>query len=202
MITLDLPTPGRMRPRWAAFAAVLAARGWGDGCRADGPRWHYDDGGGNWCDLVVSGDRAVLVGHDHEYSDTYFRTAAEYFQEEETDLLAGAPDWWAPPAEAAMAEGSWVGFVYGFEAGTWRRAEYATSDGFTSLNPPILTDAWCRELACEFAKKAPGLSGDPDPRAFDAMLAADGRLTEGMLEDFVPGWDAAAGVRAAAAFLS
>lgn len=203
MITLDLPTPARMRPRWAAFAAVLAARGWVDGCRADGDLWHYDDGGGNWCDLHrIDAERYVLVGNDHEYSETYFRAAAEFFQEEETDLLAGAPDWWEPPVVAGMAAMDWVGFAYGFEAGTWRRAEYDRSDGFTSLNPPILTDEGCRDLAVEFAKDAPGLDGaDPDPRAFDAMLAADGRLTEGMVRYFVPGWDAAAGVEAAAAFL-
>ncbi|WP_181783428.1 proteophosphoglycan 5, partial [Pseudonocardia pini] len=171
MITLDLPTPAEMRGRWAAFAAVCAARGWGDGCRADGPRWHYDDGGGNWADLhLFPGERAVLLGNDHEYSETYFRGAAEYFGEPETDLLAGAPDWWAPPAEAAMAAGEWVGFVYGFDGG-WQRAEYAIPDGFASVGLPAVSDEACRDLALAFVEKAPGLEGrDPDPRAVDALV--------------------------------
>lgn len=50
----------------------------------------------------LGGDRRRLrrarVGrelrHDHEYSETFFRDAAEYFEEEETDLLAGARDNW------------------------------------------------------------------------------------------------------------
>jgi hypothetical protein len=120
LVTLDLPQPRRMRGRWAAFAAVCAARGWGDDCHADGPVWHFDDGGGNWADLHhVGAGRAVLIGHDHEYSDTYFAAAAEYFEKPETDLLGGAPDWWAPPARAALDRGLWVGFVYGYEDGVW-----------------------------------------------------------------------------------
>src|SRR5690349_11416021 len=101
LVTIDLPSPDEMRGRWAAFAAVCAARGWSDSCRADGGTWHYDDGGGNYADLVhLDGGRAVLLGNDHEYSDTYFAKAAEYFGEEETDLLADAPSWWGPPAYA------------------------------------------------------------------------------------------------------
>jgi hypothetical protein len=42
---------------------------WGSMCRADGPVWHFDDAGGNWIELHHLGeDRAVLTGHDHEYS--------------------------------------------------------------------------------------------------------------------------------------
>ena len=203
--TLDLPSPAEMRGRWAAFAAVCAARGWGRSCHAAGAVWHFDDGGGNWADLHhVGGGRAVLVGHDHEYSDTYFAAAAEYFQEPETDLLAGAPDWWAPPARAAMDRELWVGFVYGFEDGVWRRAEYELSDGFTSVGLPALDDERCRELVVEFTKEAPGLTGGaPDPRAVDALIAADADVTEAHVRALIgpTGWDPAAGAAAAREFL-
>jgi hypothetical protein len=205
LVTLDLPAPRDMRGRWAAFAAILGARGWGRGCHATDNVWHFDDGGGNWADLHhIDGGRAVLVGHDHEYSDTYFGAAAEYFQEPETDLLAGAPDWWAPPAQAAMDRELWVGFVYGYEDGVWRRAEYELSDGFTSLGLPAVDDERCRDLVSEFSKKAPGLAGRaPDPRAVDALIAADADVTEAHVRAVIgpTGWDAAAGAAAARAFL-
>ena len=205
LITLDMPGPREMRGRWAAFAAVCAARGWGDSCHALGAVWHFDDGGGNWADLHHLGPgRGVLVGHDHEYSDTYFAAAAEYFQEPETDLLADAPEWWAPPARAAMERGLWVGFVYGFEDGVWRRAEYEVSDGFTSVGLPAVDDERCRELAVEFSKDAPGLAGrDPDPRAVDALVAADAEVTEAHVRAVIgpTGWDPAAGASAARGFL-
>jgi hypothetical protein len=205
LVTLDLPQPRRMRGRWAAFAAVCAARGWGDGCNADGPVWHFDDGGGNWADLHhVGAGRAVLIGNDHEYSDTYFDAAAEYFQEPETDLLAGAPAWWAPPARAAIDRGEWVGFVYGYEDGVWRRAEYEVSDGFTSVGLPAVDDEGCRELVIAHVKDAPGLGGRaPDPRAVDALIAADAEVTEAHVVALIgpTGWDPVAGAAAAREFL-
>ena len=205
LVTLDLPLPERMRGRWAAFAAVCAARGWGDSCHADGPVWHFDDGGGNWADLHHLGDgRAVLIGHDHEYSDTYWATAAEYFQEPETDLLAGAPGWWEPPARAALDRGLWVGFVYGFSGDTWWRAAYEPDDGFASVGLPATDDDRCRELVREFAQDAPGLAGAaPEPRAVDALIAADAAVGEAHVAAVVgpTGWDAAAGAAAAREFL-
>ena len=154
MTTLDhvltridhLPRPDDLAPGWAAIAAVLATRGprWATSAFADGDTWHHDDGGGNWADLV-HGDhgRAVLIGHDHEYSDTYFRDAAEYFGEPETDLLAETPDWWAALSathlDAIRTQGGWVGFVYGFDGSSWWRATYAPDDGFASLALPFLT---------------------------------------------------------------
>ena len=205
LVTVELDPPRQMRGRWAAFAAVCAARGSGRGCHADGPVWHYDDGGGNWADLHhVGAGRAVLVGHDHEYSDTYFAAAAEYFQEPETDLLAGAPDWWAPPARAALDRGLWVGFVYGYENGVWRRAEYELYDGFDSVGLPAADEGRCRDLVREFAKKAPGLAGAaPDPGAVDALIAADGAVTDADVIALIgaPGWDPAAGAAAAREFL-
>lgn len=143
------------------------------------------------------------MGHDHEYSDTYFAAAAEYFQEPETDLLAGAPGWWAPPARAAMDRGFWVGFVCGFDGGVWRRAGYEASDGFTSVGLPAVDDEECRELVVEFSQETPGLAGrEPDPRAVDALIAADAEVIEAHVTAVIgpTGWDPAAGAAAAREF--
>ncbi|MDL5154609.1 proteophosphoglycan 5 [Actinomycetospora termitidis] len=201
LVPVDLPSPTTMRGRWAAFAAILAARGWGSGAFAEPGRWHYDDGGGNWADLHLLGDgRAVLVGNDHEYSNTYFREAATYFQEEETDLLAGAPDWWEPPIVDGMAREMWVGFAYGFDGTGWARAPYELDDGFASLSPVFATAERCRELIVEFVENEAPHPVRPD--AVDALVAADGALTPELLRAVadVPGWDLDAGVAAARAF--
>jgi hypothetical protein len=203
LVTLDLPRPDEMRGRWAAFAAVCAARGWADNCRVVDGRWHYDDGGGNYAELVpLDGGRAVLLGNDHEYSDTYFATAAEYFGEEETDLLAGAPPWWGPPAREAMDRGEWVGFAYGFDGSTWRRAAYDEDDGFRSVGLPAVDDDRCHELIEQFTQDAPGRTGPPSRAAVGALLAADADVTTDLLAAVVGtgGWDIAAGVAAARAF--
>ena len=201
---IDLPSPAALRGRWAAFAAVCAARGWSDTCHADGPVWHFDDGGGNWADLHhVEGGRAVLVGHDHEYSETYYAEAATYFGEEETDLLAGAPEWWEPPVRAAGAgPNAWIGFVYGFDGTTWRRAAYDLDDGFRSVGLPALSQDAYRELVGQFVQDAPGRTGPPDPAALDALAAADGDVTPALLRTVIgpSGWDAEAGAAAAQRF--
>lgn len=200
---IDLPSPAAMRGRWAAFAAICAARGWADSCHADGPVWHFDDGGGNWVDLHhVGAGRAVLIGHDHEYSDTYYAEAAAYFGEEETDLLAGAPDWWEPPVRAAAGPDRWVGFVYGFDGATWQRAAYDLADGFASVGLPAVDAGRYRELAEQFVQDAPGLDGPPDPAAVEALAAADGDVTPDLLRTVIgpSGWDAEAGAAAARRF--
>lgn len=140
-----LPHPAELAPAWSAIAATLATRGprWATSAFARGALWHHDDGGGNWADLVHGDDgRAVLLGHDHEYSDTYFREAAEYFGADETDLLADADDWWAALAagylEAIRTDGMWLGFLYAFDGTSWWRADYGADDGFTSLALPFL----------------------------------------------------------------
>ncbi|XVV07054.1 proteophosphoglycan 5 [Actinosynnema sp. CA-248983] len=198
LVEVELPDPLRLRGRWAAFAAVCAARGWGGSCHAEGPVWHFDDGGGNWADLHhLGGGRAVLLGHDHEYSETYYANAAEYF-EEETDLLAGAPDWWSPPVRAVVDGGAWVGFVYGFEDGRWLRAPYELDDGFDSVGLPALDDERCREVIAEFTRDAPSRPAAP---AIDALIAAGGDVTEAHVAAVVgTGWDVAAGVAAARRF--
>ncbi|MFD7655474.1 proteophosphoglycan 5 [Actinosynnema sp. NPDC059797] len=192
MREVELPDPTWMRARWAAFAAVRAALGWGDGCRATGSRWHYDDGGGNWADVVhVGAGRAVLLGHDHEHSETC------HDGEPGTDLLAGAPDWWAPPVREAGEAGLRVGFAYGFEDGSWRRADHDADDGFDSLDPPFADEARCRELIDEFTR------GHAADAAVDALIAADADVTEELVAAVVgPGSDAGAGAAAARGFLA
>ncbi len=202
---LDLPEPSRMRGRWAAAAAIYAARGWARNCHAAGPIWHYDDGGGNWAQLHhvgQDGKRAVLIGHDHEYSETYFGTAVEYFGEQETDLLAEAPDWWGPPAQRAMAGDLWVGFVYGFEDGTWQRADYDLDDGFAGVALPAVSAQRSREHIASVAADAPGLSGAPEPAAIDVLIAADGLVTAAQVTAVIgpTGWSPQAGADAAQAF--
>ncbi|MFD1812529.1 hypothetical protein [Rhodococcus gannanensis] len=180
-LPIVLPHPQDMARRWAVVSAVLSARGprWADGAHATSDTWHYDDGGGNWADLRLLGDgRAVLVGHDHEYSDTYYGAGAEYFGEEETDLLAGAPDWWVSAIsdhlDRVATQGMWIGFVYGFDGAKWSRAEYEPDDGFTALNPPFLSDEaavdFCTEHLDGYAEDD-GLSVSVDVAALARALA-------------------------------
>ncbi|OZC02794.1 hypothetical protein [Rubricoccus marinus] len=201
MIVLDLPSPHALRGGWAALAAVYAGRGWTD-VRALPDRWLYHDGGGNWATLRFhDASRAVLFGHDHEYSETYFGAAAEYFGEEETDLLAGAPDWWSADLDPSPS-GEWIGFIYGWDGSTWRRAPYAKPDGFDSVGLIRACSLEGTGFLAEFAQEALGLVGDPDPEALAALVAADADITPALLEAVVPGWDIAAGVAAGRAFLA
>ena len=194
LVPVDLPSPREMRGRWAAFSAVMAALGYGDSSNADRGPWYYDDGGGNWAELHrLDGDRAVLLGHDHEYSETYYHLAAEYFGEEDTDLLAGAPDWWGEPVRATEEPGRWIGFVYGYEDGKWQRVEYDLADGFESVDPPLVSDHRCHELIAAFTSESP---------AIDVLVAAGAEVTEEQVAAVVgPSKDAAAGVVAARKFV-
>ncbi|MFE0750404.1 hypothetical protein [Gordonia sp. NPDC058843] len=190
--TVDLPSPAEMRPRWAAYAAVLAVRGerWAQGAQATPDGWHFDDGGGNWADVVLLGaDRAVLVGHDHEYSETYFREGAAYFGEPETDLLDGAPEWWepaiAPYLQRQRTDGMWIGFVYGFD-GRWSRSAYDLADGFTSVGLPFTddektVDALVDLLGNWFGELRLALPADLGHR-LRAMVSPRGEVTSAVLQ--------------------
>jgi hypothetical protein len=132
----------------------------------------------------------VLLGHDHEYSETYFAEAAAYFGEPETDLLAGAPDWWTPPVRAAATPDQWVGFVYGFDGAAWWRAPYDVADGFTSLGLPAVDDERYRELAVQFVEDAPerarrprGGSGRSEARTAATSHSTRTRRTDDRLCD-------------------
>lgn len=199
LVTVDLPSPAQLRGAWAAVAALHAAYGWTQFVYATPEQWYFHDGGGNWaCLRFKAKGQAVLLGHDHEYSDTYFREAAAYFQEQETDLLAGAPDWWGFNLDP-QPFGEWIGFIYGWNGTGWQRAPYETKDGFDRVG--LLRDLAPASMA-EFAAQAPGNEGrKPDEDLLKALIAADGNLTHEMLEKAVPGWNTEAGLEAAAKFL-
>ena len=78
------------------------------------------------------------------------------------------------------------------------------SDGFTSVGVPAVDDERCRELVVEFTQDAPGLAGRaPEPRAVDALIAADAGVTEAHVTAVIGpmGWDPGAGAAAAREFL-
>ncbi|MDI3419969.1 proteophosphoglycan 5 [Streptomyces luteolus] len=212
LVPIDLPTPPQLRPRWAALAAISAARSDGHACHADVPGvWRYDDGGGNWIELhQVSEGRAVLLGHDHEASETYYGEAASVFDQPETDLLAGAPAWWGPPVRRTLDGGAWVGFVYGFDGAAWQRADYTAEDGFGSIRFPALGD---EETLNWIYAQVEGFPGLPEAAQWDAaagaLIAADAEVTPahitaviGPQSDDPARWDTAAGVAAAHRFLT
>ena len=208
LIRLALPTPAALRGGWAALAAVCAAQGWTGDVYATPDAWFYHDGGGNWVILRFLGQgRAVLLGNDHEYSQTYFGAAATYFGEEETDLLKDAPAWWREALDPSPL-GEWIGFVYGWDGTAWHRADYTAPDGFDAVG--LLRACSLADLGTlqdystlhDYTEEAPGLTGSPNREALAALVRADGHLTPALVERAAPGWDAEAGARAGRAFLA
>ncbi|MEY8199951.1 MAG: hypothetical protein RPS47_11975 [Colwellia sp.] len=202
LVKVELPSPKELLGGWAALAAVCAARGWGDVVYATSSQWLYHDGGGNWACLRFNGkDKAVLVGHDHEYSETYFGEAAKYFEEVETDLLKGAPKWWGFDLNP-LPFGEWIGFVYGWDGEKWQRSNYNKPDGFESVGLLDACSTKNTELLKEFASDAPGLNGkSPSEDSLVALVKANGKISTSLLESVVPGWNIGAGVAAASKFL-
>jgi len=201
LVDLNLPSPQELKPGWAALAAVYAARGWAREVHAVPGEWRYHDGGGNWvCLRFKSESQAILIGHDHEYTQTYFRESAEYFQEEETNLLEGVPDWWGFNLDP-QPFGEWVGFIYGWDGKKWQRAAYDQPDGFEGVALLKACSIGSTSVLKELAIGAPGLNGAaPNDEHLAALLVANGSITHAMLEKVVPGWDVEAGVLAAQKF--
>ncbi|MFB4420368.1 proteophosphoglycan 5 [Streptomyces sp. QL37] len=206
LVQLDLPEPMSLRGRWAALAAVQAAAGHGERCRALWPLWHYDDGHGSWADLHHLDDgRAVLLGQDRNDSETYYAEASDFFEEKETDLLAGAPEWWEPPVRRVRDAELFLGFVYGFDGSAWYRADYELDDGFTSLGLPVLAATLTRGKIVATVQRLPDSEGGrPAYEAIDELIAAAGEADAGLVAAVAPsaGWDAEAGAAAARAFLT
>ncbi len=202
LIDIDLPSPAALRGGWAALAAVCASRGWARDVCAEADQWLFHDGGGNWaCLRFVAKDKILLVGHDHEYSETYYGEAARYFEEKETDLLDGAPDWWRTKLDP-LPFGDWIGFVYGWNGHKWQRAAYDLPDGFDEVGLVKACSVSGIGGLAEHAADAPGLKGAPsNVEALAAMVSADATITPVLLERAVPGWDIDAGVAAARRFL-
>ena len=208
LVDVQIPSPRRLRGGWAALAAVYAARGWGDDIRATPEQWLYHDGGGNWACLRFAGGRkAVLIGRDHEMSETSFGGSPEVPVGVETDLLAGTPAWWGETLEAPRFR-DWLGFVYGWNGRRWQRAGYDEEDGFDAVGlvrSCSVSDAGDRSAYLrlyESTEEAPGHAAGPDLEALKALVAADAHITRGLLEPVVPGWDVDAGVAAGREFLS
>jgi len=201
LIELSLPQPDKLRNGWAALAAVYAARGWGTDVYATPDEWLYHDGGGNWvCLRFKSNNQAVLIGHDHEYSEAYFGEAAKYFEEDETDLLAGTPDWWSFNL-SPLPFGEWIGFVYGWDGTKWRRAEYYIPDGFDKIGLLKACSLDGTDLLKEIASDAPDLNGElPTQDALNTLVSVGPYITFEQLDMVVPGWDIDAGLAAARKF--
>lgn len=113
----DLPPPHVLWAHGVAVAAMGAAQRRGL-LSFEGRALLYDDGGGNtWRLAWVEGDRAVLVGYDHEFSETLDYVSHPF------DLLQDAPAWlpwtWVGELEAAEC----VAFVYWWD-GAWARTPY------------------------------------------------------------------------------
>jgi len=134
LVELSIPAPKALRGGWAVRAAIDASSaGNNTYIYADRGCWYFNDGGGNWACLRFKNDtQAVLFGYDHEYSETYFRDAAKDFGEPKTELLSGAPSWWAEYIEPPQPE-PYIGFIYGWDNNTWMRANYKENDGFKQL---------------------------------------------------------------------
>jgi len=202
LVKIVLSSPKELLGGWAALAAVCAARGWDDVVYATSNQWLYHDGGGNWaCLRFKDKDQAILIGHDHEYSETYYGEAAKYFEEEETDLLKGAPDWWGFDL-SPLPFGEWIGFVYGWDGKGWQRANYDKPDGFESVGLLDACSITNTDTLKEFASDAPGLKGQsPSLDSLKELVAANGNISAKLLENVVPGWDIAAGTAAANKFI-
>ncbi len=197
LVNVDIPSPAELRGGWAAMAAVYAAHGWKNYIYATENQWFYHDGGGNWaCLRFKDKDQAILIGHDHEYSNTYFGEAAAYFQEEETNLLAGAPEWWSFDLNPKPF-GDWIGFIYGWDGEKWQRAAYDKQDGFEATG---LLRACSVEGVNALSDFIENEHDKPDAELLKALIAADANITEKMLERVFPE-DVAAGAIAAQRFL-
>ena len=202
LIEIDLPEPEELRKGWAAISAVYAAKGWSDDIYASTDEWLFHDGGGNWaCLRFIDTDKAILIGHDHEYSETYFQKAATYFEEEETDLLKDAPSWWSTNLSPEPF-GEWIGFIYGWDGKKWQRADYNKEDGFNSVG---LIDA-CFNNPIEFIKtnsmdNAKIKKNPPSHAAIQAIVDADADIPRSLLKQVIPGWNLKKGSEAARRFL-
>ncbi|MFC9898018.1 hypothetical protein ACFVMC_30380 [Nocardia sp. NPDC127579] len=193
---VDLPEPQLLWDEWAVCAAVDNATCSGGAVRVQesraGHRFaHYDDGGGNWAELVLlPDDRAVLCGRDPEFSRTYFREDTAGV--EETDVLAGVPEWWRSViADLDSDPASWapvISFAYGFDGNRWQRVDYDVDDGFEGAMPDAahrvrenLMDAAQSALDLDRGELEPDRAAledfEPDEAALDALWAAGRHLS-------------------------
>jgi hypothetical protein len=206
LVVLELPPLEEMRKLWSASAAVMTVLGFSNSCSAAHSRWHYDDGGGNWCDIYLLDDgKALLCGADHEYSKTYYGEAAEFFGEPETDILAGVPEWWSAafPRPEDFTEAPY--FAYGWDGRQWSRAAYTEDDGFDSIHAPGCSRTWMEETLVDLvggAAEEEDLHWSLKTEVLDQILQSAPELTPEQLSQLVKPveGDVAAGVAAAVRF--
>lgn len=203
LIGMEIPTPKSLARRWAVVSAVKTALGYGDSCNGSQNHMYHDDGGGNWVAMDVLDDqRALLYGHDHEASENVLSgTGGD--SDVEMNLLAKTPDWWNA---GLPREGVPIGFVFGFEGGSWARAEYDHADGFLSVGFPMKSDEALAEEIVDWIGDASRRSGTrhiPAPADLTAAISEGANITVEVLGAICgPGiGDLEAGVAAARNFL-
>jgi len=170
---VEAPSPAELRGGWAVLAALHAANDYGDLVYATNDEWFYSDAGGNWACVRFRGDgKALLLGHDHEYSETVLREDSP-----NSALLKNAPAWWSETA-FPIIYGDMVGFVYGWENETWQRAVYNTEDGFHYVG---LLDATRVRGRHSLSDKASYLVGPTDDVHLEELVKADADITIDLL---------------------
>jgi len=195
LVKLKLPSPTELRGGWAALAAVQESYNPYGLVSATEDGWLYDDGGGNWAYLrFVGDDKALLIGHDHEYSQTNLTedNAADSI------LLKGAPAWWLENTfPHPLAEGDAIGFVYGWENKKWQRSKYADNDGFDHVG---LLDAISAKGRHSIGETVKDMYGSVNYRVIAALIYLDANVSESILSK-ISDKDVTAGVEAALNFL-
>lgn len=200
LIQLDLPHPKELRGGWAALAAVYASIGWYDDVYADQDDWVYHDGGGNWvCLRYIDKDKIIIFGYDKE-GDTYFRDAAVYFEEEETDLLKDAPKWWATDLTPPQGY-EWCGFIYGWNGEIWQRAEYELNDNFELLGLLKACGIGSNKIIMDIAMEVNQPLVRPVEDDVNALIISDGDITDKLLLPVAPKGNIDEGVTAGRKFL-
>ncbi|MFD3701646.1 hypothetical protein ACFWUP_00715 [Nocardia sp. NPDC058658] len=144
-IPVHLPLPTEIRRRWTASALIQHALGFGDDMISmhrtrSATVWTFDDGGGNWAQLTCLGDgRAAICGNDHESSERQF--VLPWPAAEVPVQVTGIPEWWIESLSEVSSQHRPVGFVYGFDDSSWRRASYEHDDGAQYLLESVISDA-------------------------------------------------------------
>lgn len=205
---VELDPPARLSHYWAALGALYAAQGYDD-TGARGRIRHFSDGGGNWMRLaLLPGGRALLFGWDRNGQTSCL--LAERPRLLESDLLTGAPDWWAKTLYDHLEDldHDWIGFIYGWEDNAWQRAAYSTDDGFRLF--PKLDHAGTIDFIGNWISDSDAESPifDADYRIHEAgtrsistLVEAGPEVTAEQLAAVFPeDWDLQAGVAAAREF--
>jgi len=164
----DLPPLELMGRRWAVVAALSAAVLGDTGDRpttgAQPHGWLYLDGGGSWAQVILlSQDRALLVGMDRDHSDTY---------RQQVDLTDGLPDWamkFVPTGDDGARP--WWGFTRLYVDGAWWCPDTrGVADGLDRLRLPALSAEDMVRCAADWLDGAADAHLlDDDPRADAAV---------------------------------